>query len=197
MHNPIAIFKENWQQAQSLNDASADYCSLATVSESGQVSIRTLVLREVTEDSFVIFINSTSPKWEQLEHSKQIELLVFWPTLMQQYRVRGEVGQVSTETMKTHWAKKPYESKILDHYYTEYHPQTTAIDSRETLLSGIGQLKSNFPAEADIPFPQDAKGVAIKATYVEAWRGSNADRLHERELYLFIDGQWQRNILVP
>ena len=197
MYNPIEIFKDNWKQAKSLSDANADYCSLATVSKTGQASIRTLVLREVTEDSFVIFISSTSPKWEQLEDSRQFELLVFWPRLLQQYRIRGEYDQVPVDKMKHHWAKKPYDSKIIDHYYTKYQSQSSVIDSRETLLARIETLKNNYPSEADIPFPENAKGVAIKATYIETWHSSITDRLHERYLYLFTDGEWERKVLVP
>ncbi len=159
--------------------------------------MRTLVLREVTVDSFVIFINGTSPKWRQLQDSKQFELLVFWPTLMQQYRIRGDCSEVAVEAMKAHWASKPYESKIIDHYYAEHQPQTSALDSRETLLAGVNALKERYPVDADIPFPENAKGVAVKASYIEVWRGSDVDRLHERHLYLLSGNTWETRVLVP
>jgi pyridoxine/pyridoxamine 5'-phosphate oxidase len=197
MHNPIKIFQDNWKEAKSLSDANAHYCSLATVSNTGQTSIRTLVLREVTEDSFVIFINNTSPKWDQLEHSKQFELLVFWPSLMQQYRIRGEYSELSAQTMERHWAKKPYDSKILDHYYAGVQSQTSQIESREALLSGIGLLKTRYPSDRDIPFVNSAKGISINATYIETWHNSAVDRIHERHLYLLSEGQWEQRVLVP
>ncbi|MEH6515921.1 MAG: pyridoxamine 5'-phosphate oxidase family protein [Halioglobus sp.] len=197
MRNPIEIFDENWEKAKSLGDSNAPFCSLATVSNTGQASVRTLVLREVTEDSFVIFVSDTSPKWDHLEHSKQFELLVFWPSLMQQYRIRGELSELSTPTMERHWAKKPYDSKILDHFYVGVQPQTSPIDSRESLLAGIDALKRQYPSDQDIPFPNSAKGVSIKATYIETWHSSDSDRLHERHLYLLSEGQWERQVLVP
>jgi len=195
--NPIKIFRKNWKTALGQDDAQANYCSLATVSAAGHPAIRTLVLREVTEDSFVIFINNTSSKWQDITNSKHLEILVFWPSLMQQYRIRGVCNEITAEDMKIHWQKKPYDSKIIDHYYTEYHPQSSVIDSREKLLKGIGELKIRYPVEADIPFPENAKGVSIMASYIEVWHGSVSNRLHHRDLYLLSEEGWGRQTLVP
>jgi len=85
----IQTFKSNWQKAKSLNDPNAECCSFATVSSDGQPAVRTLVLREVTEDSFIIFVSGTSPKWGELQCTERYELLMLWPTLMIQYRIRG------------------------------------------------------------------------------------------------------------
>lgn len=197
MNNPIEIFQKNWQIAKSLDDANASYCSLATVSKDGQASVRTLVLREVTNRSFVIFVNETSSKWKDLLLSKQFELLVFWPSLMQQYRIRGEYNEVSKDTMKMHWAKKPYDAKILDHYYSLYQSQSSVVESRETMLKGMVELKSRYPKDIQVPFPDNAKGVSIEAAYIEVWHSSASDRLHHRNLYLLSGEAWEQQTLIP
>lgn len=204
MYNPMALIKNNWKTAKASNDVSANYCSLATVSSDGEVSIRTLVLRKITDDSFVIYINNTSPKWEQLVSSKQFELLIFWPSLMQQYRVRGVYSVMPDDVMEQHWSHKPYDSKILDHYYQQCHAQTSVVDSRESLDEGIQSLKSKYPTESDIPFPGNVKGLSIKANYIEAWHSSITEpnikthiSLHERDLYLLSEGKWTQKVLVP
>lgn len=204
MHNPIDRIKKNWENAKISEDANANYCSLATVSVKGEVSIRTLVLRQITADSFVIFINGTSPKWAQLESSKSFELLIFWPVLMHQYRIRGEYSVIPNQIMKDHWSNKPYDSKILDHYYHRYQAQTSVIESRESLNHGIQTLKNTYPTESDIPFPENIKGVNIKANYIEAWSSSNTAPpnttqmgLHERYLYVLSKDKWTQKVLVP
>jgi len=194
---PISLFKDNWNKARALGDANANYCTLATVSEEGQASVRVLVLREVTEDSFIVFINNTSPKWQQLEHTHKIELLIFWPSLMHQYRIRGKIELISKDTMRGHWEKKPYDSKIIDNYYSDYHSQSAPLDCRETLLSGIHELKRKYPKEVDVPFPENARGICIKAYHIEIWLGSVTDRLHERHLYSLIQNQWSEVTLIP
>lgn len=197
MNNPIEDFKKSWQEARSVEDANVNYCTLATVSKSGQPSMRTIVLREVTQDSFVLFFNETSPKWKELEDSGKWELMIFWPSLMQQYRIQGELSQMPTNTMERHWANKPYHSKILDHYYKNNQAQSSVISSKEHLLKGIKQLKQEYPDESKIPFSENAIGVYFKATYIEQWYAVENDRLHERYLYQLIDGEWQKEILVP
>jgi pyridoxine/pyridoxamine 5'-phosphate oxidase len=204
MHNPIEQIKNNWENARTLKDGNANYCSLATVSVKGEVSIRTLVLRKITADSFVIYINASSPKWAQLEASTSFELLIFWPALMQQYRVRGEYSAIPDKIMEEHWSHKPYDSKILDHYYHHYQAQTSVLESRDSLLHGIQALKNTYPQASDIPFPENVKGVSIKANYIEAWGSSNTDAinttqmgLHERTLYELSKGKWKQQVLVP
>lgn len=197
MENPLSIFNINWQRAKEANDANAGVCSLATVSDNGEVSIRTLVLREVNNEYFVVFINESSPKWTQLNGAGHYELHVFWPTLMQQFRARGECQQISMEKMEEHWNMKPYDSKILDHYYTTVKAQSSEISSREELLAGINALKKKYPTADDIPFSPIAKGVNLKASSVEHWRGSPEDRIHHRHLYLLEGTSWQKKILVP
>ncbi|MFK8021681.1 MAG: pyridoxamine 5'-phosphate oxidase family protein [Pseudomonadales bacterium] len=197
MGNPVDIFRENWDKAKSLKDANASFCSLATVSATGQASVRILVLREVSENAFTIFINDTSPKWQDMQDSSQPELLVFWPSLMQQYRIRGDVSEVPIDTMRAHWGQKPYETKILDHFYAGYQSQSGAIKSRQTMLDGIRRLKARYPTDADVPFPGNAKGVSIRASSIEVWHGSDTDRLHHRDLYLLGGDVWERHTLVP
>jgi len=197
MTNPIDNFKKNWQEAKSLKDANAHYCTLATVSKIGQPSMRTIVLREVTEDSFVLFINNSSPKWQELELSGQWELMVFWPSLMQQYRIQGEFSQIPLAIMKQHWANKPYDSKIIDHYYDRNQSQSSVISSRNELQEDIDKLKQEYPSEAEIPFPSNAIGIYFKADFVEEWIGVIEDRLHKRYQYLLHNDEWQKSILVP
>lgn len=196
MQNPIEKFKESWQQAKTLNDPNAAFCSLATVSTQGQPSVRTLVLRDVTEESFIVFFNDTSPKWDQLQQSKQFEILIFWPSLMVQYRIRGIFKEMAIEEMKWNWNRKPYHAKLVDHFYTRYQPQSSVISSREKFLEGIETLKQEFPDDKKVPFPETIKGISFKATYLEEWCESK-DRLHERHLYILKGDQWSQQVLVP
>ncbi|MCP5171822.1 MAG: pyridoxamine 5'-phosphate oxidase family protein [Pseudomonadales bacterium] len=195
--NPVDIFKSNWQKAKSNRDANATYCFLATTSEDKQASLRTLVLRMVTDDAFRIFINETSPKWRDMNLLPNCELLVFWPSLMQQYRIRGQLNPLSAQEMALHWQHKPYESKLLDHYYQTDSTQSSPIATRSQFLEGMEQLKQKYPSEQDIDYADNAIGVDIVATSIEVWLGSPKDGLHERTLYRLTNGRWVNEVLVP
>ena len=197
MNSPIDIFKKHWVEAKASKDPNANLCMLATASQAGDVSTRTVVLREVTDSAFILFINSSSPKWQDLQENQSFELMVLWPALFQQYRIRGQAHKIPSAEMKQHWLQKPYSSKILDHYYTDYHPQSSIIHSREELLTGINALKEKYLEDKDIPYPDVATGVAIEANYMEVWHGSDSDRLHHRFLYELKSQVWSHQTLVP
>ena len=197
MKNPITLFKENWDKAKAAGDANAAYCFMATVSVDGSASVRTLVLREVTDDSFVVFIDGTSPKWRDLQSAESCELLIFWPTLFQQYRVLGKIDVLSEDVMKNHWINKPYEVKLLDHFYADNQSQSSVLSSRGDLLQSLSKLKEKYPDPTDIPFPDNARGVAVRAQAIEVWMGSKTGDPHDRSLYTWEAGHWVCDTLVP
>lgn len=196
MIDPIRQFKQDWQLAKEQGDASAKYCTLATLEHPHQVATRTLVLREVTADSFIVYVNRSSAKWPALSKGTSVELLIFWPSLMRQYRVRGVCRELPTQTMREHWARKPYESKLLDHYYLQ-RPQSSKVESREVLLQELALVRERFPADEDIPYAANATGVVIEADYIEAWQASVEDHIHKRCQYTLTANGWKAKELVP
>ena len=195
--NPLETFKADWKQARTINDPNAEFCFFATASMDGQPSVRTLVLREVTDQAFVIFLSNTGPKWEQLQNNKRYELLVFWALPMLQYRIRGTFREIAAGQMKQNWMHKDYHAKLLDHYYLKYHSQSSLISARENFLEGIESLKKEYPSTEEVPFPTSIMGLQLIADHVEEWRGSPEDRLHERYLYRLENGQWSQSVMVP
>lgn len=197
MDNPIEKFITDWNQARSQGDQNAAYCCLATVTKAGQAAVRVLVLREVTDEAFIIFINDASPKWQQLNYVENYELLVFWPSLLCQYRLRGSFSEIPSSQMHQNWQKKPYISKIMDHYYLEFQSQSSIINDETIFLENIKQLKRKYPHKDTVPFPGNAIGVSLKPTSIEQWYGSVDAGLHQRNLYTLDKGQWYQQRVVP
>lgn len=190
------MIKNSWYQAQKLNDSHSNYCTVATVSRHGTPSARVVILRQITEEGLVVFCSAISPKWDELISTGEYELLLFWETLMVQYRIGGSFDTISEEEMEKHWSNKQYNSKIMDHYYNTYQPQSSVIQSRELFLQRINTLQKQYSDEKTVPFPQGVKGILFKPEYVEQWIGSD-DRLHERYLFRKVNGKWEREILIP
>ena len=193
----LETIKQQWQAAKASNDSNARYCTLATVSATGQPTLRTLVLRDITHEGFVIYINETSNKYQDIAENPQLELLLFWPSLMQQYRIRGMIREISPVQMEQHWQHKPYESKLLDHFYSTYQKQSSELARSDELQQGIAALKQLYPKPDSVPYVANAKGLVIHANYIEDWCGSN-DNLHNRVLYTCNhQGEWTSKCLVP
>ncbi len=192
MHQPLDNLREHYQQALRQRDSAARYCSLTTVVD-GQPCARTLVLRDISPQGPLIFINDCSPKWPQLMSGKS-ELLLFWPSQMRQYRLRGHWQILSSQEMRSHWQNKPEAAKLLDHYYRRVQAQSSVLVSEQQLREGLAALREEFAG--DIPFADNARGLCLQLKELEQWSAA-ADGLHPRQRYWQQDGQWHQQLLVP
>ncbi len=179
-------------------DSNSRYCTLATLEESdpSQVRMRTLVIREITEESCLLFVNRHSQKNLADLDSTKVEVLFFYPTLMAQFRLRGTLSVMSAIELEKHWQHKPYEAKLLDHLYTQQHAQSSLLKNRTELEEGISELKKMYPDSASVPFINDALGLVVKVNYLELWQGMS-NGIHDRRLYTFSNDTWHEAVLVP
>jgi len=196
--NPIDTLRQGWLRANKLGDANARYCTLASQDpdESGFPRVRTVVLRDINQHRCLLFLNQSSKKnLEELDKSRY-ELLLFYPSLMEQYRIRGDLKAMPLNQLYQHWQQKPYRSKLLDHYYHLYQGQSTSLETRESINQSLNQLSLRFPEHQSVPFSPNAMGLEIAPRYIEMWKASD-DGIHQRDLYLLQDNLWSHQVLVP
>lgn len=195
---PMKFLKETRHKAISVKDPSARYCTLATLEESDlfQVRMRTLVVREITEESCLLFVNRHSQKNLLSLDKAKVEILFFYPTLMSQFRLRGRISTMLDAELEKHWQHKPYEAKLLDHYYARYQAQSSSLINREGLMEGIEALRLMYPSADKVPFIDNALGLVVTANYLEVWQGLD-DGIHDRRLFTLANDLWQEEVLVP
>nr|BAH71228.1 ACYPI005823 [Acyrthosiphon pisum] len=77
--NPIDIFSKWYSEHMAANGSmtSAKAFSLATVSNTGKVSCRSLILRRLDEDGFVMMTDGRSRKSKDLAENPQASMLFF------------------------------------------------------------------------------------------------------------------------
>jgi pyridoxamine 5'-phosphate oxidase len=166
--------------------------SVATVSESGMPSLRTVLLKYYNEKGFVFFTNLESRKARELKQNKNIALLFPWTHLERQVIVTGEVEFVSTAESLKYFLSRPKESQIAA--LTSH--QSRPISSRALLEEKFLELKNKFK-DGDISLPSFWGGVRIKPIQIEFWQG-RANRLHDRFMYTKGDnGEWSIERLEP
>lgn len=170
---------------------------MAITSEDGSATVRTLVLREIRGNRFGVFLNKTSPKWRHLRATGAYEVLLFYPTLGRQYRLRGEFEEIADALLDSHWQLRPEGSRYLDHYYEEKQPQSSVIDSRQVFLSQIEELRQKYPAVDELPMSPSAIGLDLVITSIDMLDLSSADRLHDRRRFALVENAWVEQVLVP
>ena len=100
MNKPIEKFQADRARARDAGDPMAAVCVLATVDEDGRPEARTLVLRQV-EDDLALFMHTSSPKWQQLQHGGSIN--TYWPSVEIQYRMHFTTLPIDHAVVAARW----------------------------------------------------------------------------------------------
>jgi len=195
--NPIAEIVAAREEARRRKDAHVDVCFLVTVGEHQRPEARPVSLRDVDERGFGLLLNARSPKWRQIEKGGQCSLSILWSSVERQYRVYGELRPMDPERLRFWWDRKVLGSRLLEHYYDAYCPQSEPVVSRDAFLEGIAELGRRWPNAAAVPPPESLRGVCLWPTEIDVWHGSPSDRLHDRRLFKRAADGWTAETLVP
>jgi len=195
--DPIAEIVAAREEARRRKDAHVDVCFLVTVGTHGRPEARPISLRDVDEGGFGLVLNALSPKWRQIEGGGQCSLCILWSSVERQYRVYGELRPMDPDRLRFWWDRKVLGSRLLEHYYEVYGPQSTPVPSRAAFLERIAELGRRWSEAAAVPPPASLRGVCLWPTEIDVWHGSPSDRLHDRRLLRRTAGGWTAETLVP
>ena len=73
--------------------------------------------------------------------------------------------------------------------------QPDRLDSRETFEARITAFEKKFEGD-EVPRPPHWSGFRVAPELIEFWYGARF-RLHERQHYQRVDGQWTKRMLYP
>lgn len=189
--NPFVQFKEWLDYAINNNIFEPNGMQLATVGKNNQPSLRTLLLKEVTEKGFVFYTNFESKKGIQLAENNKAAILFWWREQERQIRIEGVVEKYSIEKSKKYFYSRPKGSQIA----ATVSPQSKVIPNR----AFIDKLYFNhYEKYGDLkfPFPDNWGGYILVPTLFEFWQGRE-NRLHDRIQYLYEEGNWRIERLAP
>ncbi len=172
--------------------------SLATCGRDNQPSVRTLLMRELTEIddngfAIVFYSNYDSAKGSDIAQNPKAQALFFWHYLERQVRISGKIRKVSLEKSQNYFHQRPQDSQIAA-WVSE--PQSGVIDSRELMETKFAQLQQQFAKTEVIPMPEFWGGYELVAEQIEFWQG-RANRMHDRIIYSLVDGDWIMERLLP
>jgi pyridoxamine 5'-phosphate oxidase len=166
--------------------------SLATASGAGEPSVRTVLLKDVSDAGFTFFTHYDSRKGQDLIENPRASLLFFWPEFERQVRITGAVAAVARDESEAYFATRPVESQLAAWAAV----QSTELASRETLETEYAAARQRFAA-VPVPCPPRWGGFRVTPERIEFWQG-RPSRLHDRLLYTREpDGHWARIRLAP
>ncbi len=187
--SPVEQFSLWFSQAVEADIIEPSAMSLATSGDS--IGIRTVLLKYFDEKGFVFFTNYESKKSKQIQKNPQAAILFPWIALERQVKIIGKVEKISKLESLKYFSSRPKDSQI-GAWASE---QSSRISSRSILIEQFASMKKKF-SNGDIPLPEFWGGYRVVPQSIEFWQG-RANRLHDRFIYEYKEGEWTISRLSP
>lgn len=157
----------------------------AMVIGTSDLTSRTVLLKDLSEEGFTFFTNYGSRKSKSIDQDPRVSLLFPWYPMERQVIVLGTAVRVSDEESDRYFATRPYGSQI-GAWASE---QSQLLSSREELEERVKGLSAKY-SEGQVPRPPFWGGFRVNPSEIEFWQGRYS-RLHDRIRFLRDGHHWR------
>ena len=171
--DPTLLFKNWLSEAEKNEIRDPNAMQLATVSKNGMPSVRTVLLKDIIDTSFVFYTNYESRKSNEISETAKGAICFYWKSLNRQVRLTGSINKVSDQVSDKYYQSRSRGSRIG----AWASKQSRELESREVLMEKVKLLESKY--DEDIPRPTFWGGFALKPDEFEFWEDGDF-RLHDR-----------------
>jgi pyridoxamine 5'-phosphate oxidase len=190
--DPLQQFDRWLKEAVTAKVPEPTAMNLATVTEKGAPSSRIVLLKGVENSQLIFFTNYQSQKGKELDQNPACALTFFWPELERQVRIEGIAERLDVKASEEYFQSRPRSSQIG----AWASPQSLVIKDRQILEDRVKEIEQRFEGKELLPKPNQWGGFAVTPHEIEFWQG-RPSRLHDRIVYLLIDGAWKISRLAP
>lgn len=187
----IEEFDAIYDKARELDVNEPDAMTVCTCDAAGNPTARVVLLRGIDLRGFVFYTNENSRKGTQLLNNPKAALCFYWDALCRQVRVEGTVEPVTQEENESYWSRRPRKSQIA----SVASDQSQVLDRRETYERRVRLLEQELDG-LHVPRPEFWHGFRVLPRRIEFWR-SRENRMHERVVYEWQNGNWRKLLLYP
>jgi pyridoxamine 5'-phosphate oxidase len=187
---PLEQFEQWYAGAVAAGVVEPEAMALATASADGMPSVRFVLLKGIDARGVEFFTNYESRKGRELIANPRAALAVLWKPLQRQVRLEGAVEVLSPEESDEYFASRSRDSQLG----AWASAQSEAIPDREWLEARLRDADAQYPGE--VPRPPHWGGFRLLPSTIEFWEG-RPSRLHDREVFTRVDGEWVASRLSP
>ena len=190
--NPFDLFKAWMEEAKKSEPNDPNAVNVATVDSAGQPDNRVVLLKGLTDTSFIFYTNLESKKSKDLKGNPKASMCFHWKSLLRQIRIQGSVELVDSKTADEYYNSRAYESRIG----AWASSQSEVMKHRDEFEEKIEEFKKKYPDEKKVPRPSYWSGWALTPYKIEFWKDVK-NRLHQRLCYSRIGDSWYKELLYP
>ncbi len=151
---------------------------LSTTDHEGEMSARSVLLKDVSQNGFTFFTNYSSRKGLAIHSQPQVTLLFPWYAQERQVTINGVASQISRSETDEYFATRPWNSQIG----AWASRQSAPLESRAELEDRWAAAAEKWPEGTPVPTPPQWGGYRVMPTSIEFWQGRYS-RLHDRLRY--------------
>lgn len=192
--DPMRLLGTDLKRARELGDPMAGMGCLATADADGQPHARMVTLSEIEEGCVRIWTSRNSPKARQLETSLRYELTTWWPSVLRQYRLRGEFDWTEEAELAERFATRPDRSKLWGWLHEEL-PESSVVPDGIELAERYEAAQRRFAGS--VPMSPSVGLLCLRIKRVEVQQIDMHRRIHDRRLLILGDRGWSHVRLVP
>lgn len=175
--NPFQLFEQWLDDAKETEPNDPNAMAVATADNTGQPSVRMVLLKDVDERGFVFYTNLESDKGRDLAENAKTGLLFHWKSRRRQVRIEGLALPVSAEEADAYFASRPRGSQV-GAWASE---QSRPLESKFALEKRVAKYAAKFGI-GTVPRPEHWSGFRVVPHHIEFWQDGKF-RLHDRFLF--------------
>jgi pyridoxamine 5'-phosphate oxidase len=188
--DPLVQFGNWFAETLRCGIALPNAMTLATATNKGRPSARTVLLKSFDARGFVFYTHYRSRKGREIEENPRAMLLFCWTGLERQIGIEGGVTRVSVEESDEYFASRPLGSRLSAIVSAQSEP----VPDREVLETALEEASKRWRDSP--PRPEYWGGYRLAPERFEFWQGRQ-DRLHDRLCYRKAVGGWKIERLAP
>lgn len=165
--DPIELFTHWLDDAVNAAVPAPHAAVLATASADGQVSARTLILKDLHQDGWYFATQSESPKGQDLAQNPHAAMTFFWPALGRQVRIQGDVEHLPAEAGAEDFRARPPGSRAAALVGRQSEP----LASRQEYWDAFAAALAKVEADPSLFAPGWA-AYLLRPQFVEFWQAT-------------------------
>ena len=188
---PYIYFQSLYQEALANEQRGIEAISIASYNQKiNEVEARYVNLKYISDNEWIFFSNYYSPKADQFLSHNQVSVLIFWPSINIQIRMKAKIFKTSPEFSDQHFQGRTIEKNAL------------AISSNQSqVINSFEKVAENFNKTLEAMTPDTVRpnfwgGFSFTPYYFEFWKG-HTNRLNKRNVFEQKDGEWVERLLQP